>query len=78
VKKQVLVSVEDSHLERMPAVVDELKARGLEVKRSMPALGVVSGSADQDRLASLQEIEGVRSVEEERSVGIPPPDAPIQ
>jgi methylmalonyl-CoA mutase cobalamin-binding subunit len=78
VKKQVLVSVEDGHLERMPAVVDELKARGLEVKRSMPALGVVSGSADHDKLASLGEVDGVRSVEEERSVQIPPPDAPIQ
>jgi hypothetical protein len=78
VKKQILVSIDDGHLDRMPAVVERLKGEGLEVKRSMPALGIVSGAAEEERLASLREMDCVVSVEEEKSVEIAPPDAPIQ
>jgi hypothetical protein len=77
-KKQVLVSINDSHMDRISAVIEELQKEGLDVQRSMPKLGVVSGAAEHGDLASLQDVDGVSSVEEERSVKVAPPDAPIQ
>jgi hypothetical protein len=77
-KKQIVVSIDDSHLDRMPAVLDRLKQEGLEVQRSMPLLGVVSGAVEQEKFSSLREIDGVNSVEEERGVDIGPPDSAIQ
>jgi methylmalonyl-CoA mutase cobalamin-binding subunit len=77
-KKQVLVSINDSHMDRIATVIEELKKEGLDVQRSMPKLGVVSGAAEHGDLAALQEVDGVTSVEEERSVEVAPPDAPVQ
>ena len=77
-KKQILISIDDSHLERLSDVVEALKGEGLEVSRSLPALGVVSGAAEEGRLASLRGVEGVHSLEEEKTIEIAPPDAPIQ
>jgi len=77
-KKQILVSIDDSYLDRIPILVEELRGKGLEVKHTMPALGVVSGAADEDTLGSLREVKGVAALEEERSVEIAPPDSPIQ
>jgi hypothetical protein len=78
VKKQVLISIDDSHIDRISTVVEKLEGEGLEVSRSMPALGVVSGTADEARVPSLRDVEGVLSIEEERRIEIPPPDSPIQ
>jgi hypothetical protein len=75
-KKQVLVSIADSHLGRIPSVVGELEREGLEVQRTMPALGVVSGAAEQEQLASLHAIDGVDAVEEQRSVDAISPEVP--
>lgn len=77
-KKQVLVSINDSHMDRLATVIEKLKKKGLEVQRSMPKLGVVSGAAEHDDLAALQDVDGVNSVDEERSVEVAPPDAPVQ
>ncbi len=77
-KKQILISIEDGHLGRMPAVIAELEGEGLEVRRSLPALGVVSGAAEEAKLPSLRGVKGVSSLEEEKTTYIPPPDAPIQ
>jgi len=77
-KKQILISIDDSHLDRLPDVVEALKSEGLEVSRSLPALGVVSGAADEGNISSLRGVKGVSSLEEEETVRIAPPDAPIQ
>jgi methylmalonyl-CoA mutase cobalamin-binding subunit len=77
-KKRVLISIEDSHMDRVPAVVEALKSEGLEVNRAMPALGVVSGTAEEDKFSSLREVAGVTSLEEEQGFQIAPPDSPVQ
>jgi methylmalonyl-CoA mutase cobalamin-binding subunit len=77
-KKQVLISIDESHMDRVPDVVEALKSEGLEVSRSLPALGVVSGAAEEGKLSSLREVDGVTSLEEEETFQIEPPDSPIQ
>jgi hypothetical protein len=78
-KKQILISIDDDHLGRMPAVVEALQGRGLEVRRTLPALGVVSGAAEEAELPSLRGVEGVNSLEEEKeSTPLTPPDPPTQ
>jgi hypothetical protein len=77
-KKQILISIDDSYLGRMPAVIAELEGEGLEVQRSLPALGVVSGAAEEAKLPSLRGVNGVTSLEEEKTTQIPPPDSPVQ
>ena len=77
-KKQFLVSIADSHLDRMPSVVEALEKEGLEVQRAMPAVGVVSGAAEQETVPTLRAVTGVTAVEEQRSVEPLSPDSPIQ
>jgi len=77
-KKQVLISIDDSHMDRVSDVVEALRSEGLEVSRSLPALGVVSGAAEEGKFSSLRGVKGVNSLEEEETIGIAPPDAPIQ
>jgi hypothetical protein len=77
-KKQLLVSIADSHMDRMSKVVEALENEGLEVQRAMPAVGVVSGAAEQEAVPSLRAVSGVTAVEEQRSVEPLSPDSPIQ
>ncbi|HEU4678467.1 MAG TPA: hypothetical protein VFS35_03030 [Terrimicrobiaceae bacterium] len=77
-KKQVLISIDDSYMDRLPDVIEALEGEGLEVSRSLEALGVVSGAAEEGSFSSLRGVEGVNSLEEERTAKIVPPDAPLQ
>ena len=51
---------------------------GLEEIKALSGLGMLHGSIAEDRIADLARIEGVRSVEREGGVSLPPPDSPIQ
>ncbi len=75
---EVLVSVEDGHLERLSAVAEALRSAGMEVDEVMDDLGVVSGSIEPAKIERLAAVTGVASVERSREVRIPPPDSPVQ
>jgi hypothetical protein len=77
-RTDVLVSVNDEHLERLGAVAEELRSAGLKVNQVMDDLGVVTGSIDSAEMERLSAVDGVASVERAREVGIPPPDSPVQ
>lgn len=74
----VVVSVSDGHLDDLDGVVERLRAAGLHVHDTLGGLGTVIGSVPSARLASLSAIDGVDSVERDRSYQLPPPDADIQ
>jgi hypothetical protein len=74
----VVVALEDERLADMSAVVDALRDAGLRVREVLTAVGVVTGTVDGDRLSSLSAVPGVAAVEPERTIGLPPPDTPIQ
>jgi hypothetical protein len=62
----VNVLVDDHH----PTVVEGLQRAGLRVARVLLGIGVVSGSADADRLDDLRQVPGVVAVEPGRKIEI--------
>ncbi|MGP3977499.1 hypothetical protein ACTWQF_26500 [Streptomyces sp. 8N114] len=64
--------------DRFADVVGALRRAGLTVTGEQPALGTLSGSVAEDRIPALEAVDGVESVDRERTVRLPPPDSPIQ
>lgn len=74
----VSIIVDDAHLDSIGAVADELRSRGLQVDQVLGDLGIITGSVAPGQRASLEAVDGVASVDEERTFRVPPPDSPIQ
>ncbi|MFI6251315.1 hypothetical protein [Streptomyces sp. NPDC051016] len=64
--------------DRFAEVVAALRRAGLTVTGEQPVLGTLSGTVAQDRVPGLEAVDGVASVDRERTVRLPPPDTPIQ
>ncbi|MEU9126315.1 hypothetical protein AB0C96_42055 [Streptomyces sp. NPDC048506] len=64
--------------DRFAEVVEALRRAGLTVTGEQPILGTLSGTVAEDRIPVLEAIDGVESVDRERTVQLPPPDSPIQ
>jgi hypothetical protein len=75
-RTRVLVSIDDRS--EALAVVERLRAAGLEEDQVMAALGTVTGSIDPARVDALRAVEGVAEVEPAREHQLPPPDADLQ
>ena len=74
----VIVTVADAHLSKLPDVAARLKAGGLKVTQTLHSSGMITGSAPRAALAQLRSLDGVAAVEASGSVQIAPPDAEIQ
>jgi hypothetical protein len=59
-------------------VAAQLRAAGMTVERVLGAVGVITGSVDSERRASLAAVPGVVAVELDRPVQLAPPDSAIQ
>ena len=77
-KVEVVVTVEDAHLDKMVAVALRLKIAGLTASQTLASAGIVTGSVAQHAVAGLKKVVGVRAVETSRGVQIAPPDSSIQ
>ncbi|WP_425246176.1 hypothetical protein [Streptomyces sp. NEAU-NA10] len=64
--------------DRFADVVEALRRSGLTVTSEQPILGTLSGTVAEDRIPALRAVDGVESVDRERTIRLPPPDAPIQ
>lgn len=64
--------------DRFAEVVEALRQAGLTVTAEQPILGTLSGTVAEDRIPALEAIDGVDSVDRDRTVQLPPPDSPIQ
>ncbi|MFF7985728.1 hypothetical protein ACFZDK_42565 [Streptomyces sp. NPDC007901] len=64
--------------DRFAEVVEALRRAGLTVTGEQPVLGTLSGTVAEDRIPALEVVDGVASVDRERTVQLPPPDTPIQ
>jgi len=51
---------------------------GLTQVRALPRLGILKGLIEEGRMAELTKAPGVRSVEREREIKLPPPRSPVQ
>lgn len=74
----VTVSIDEAYLNQFQQITEAMQATGLEIDRTMPRIGIVTGSIHQDRISALDEIEGVEHVERERTYQLAPPDSEIQ
>jgi hypothetical protein len=77
-KVRLSISVDDAHLDRLNEISKAAQKAGLTIEQKLPNLGVLTGSIESAKVGALHGIEGVHSVEEERSVGIAPPGSPVQ
>ena len=74
----VSVTVDDRHLSALDGVVQNLRARGMQVEQVLAGLGIITGSAPAGALGALTAVAGVVSVDEQLVHRLPPPDAPLQ
>jgi len=51
---------------------------GLTEVQEIPRLNIVRGLIERNRIAELGKIPGIRSVEREREIQLPPPRSPVQ
>ena len=77
-RRQVTVTVADSHASDLAGVAGRLAQAGMRVEQVLAALGVITGSVEDAQLTSIAALPGVRAVEEQVSFQIAPPDADVQ
>ncbi|WP_338898061.1 hypothetical protein WBG99_22615 [Streptomyces sp. TG1A-60] len=64
--------------DRFAEVGEALRRAGLTVTGEQPVVGTLSGTVAEERIPALEAIDGVESLDPERTVRLPPPDSPIQ
>jgi hypothetical protein len=72
------VTVDDRHLAEVETVAQALRDTGMEVERVLGTVGVITGRAPAAARPALLAVAGVSSVDEQRRVQLPAPDAPVQ
>jgi hypothetical protein len=77
-RRSVTVTVADPQAGAMEELATRLRQAGMEVDQLLGALGVITGSADESRLAAIEALPGVAAVEAQASFQLPPPDADVQ
>ena len=64
-KQKVIVTIEDSHAEKISEVKEKLMKAGLQQATANEALGMVFGSIDGASRMAIKKVAGVRAVEDE-------------
>jgi len=77
-KQEFIVTVDDDHLDQIREIADRCRSLGMEVQQVLNQAGVISGRVDPRKVAKVQQVRGVSSVEPAGSIQIPPPDSEIQ
>ena len=60
----------------LAAICSELEAAGFKIEQTLDSIGVLTGTADQQAIGKLRDVDGVESVEQEQEIDIGPPDGP--
>ena len=76
--EKITVSVADDAIGRIDEVVTALELGGMHIDQVLRPIGVITGSADTQRVQALSTVAGVASVEPQRTVRLPPPDSDVQ
>lgn len=77
-RKNVIVTVDESHASDIVEVAGRCRAAGLNVRDSLEFLGQITGDVDPEHEDALRQVPGVLSVEESQEYQLPPPDSDIQ
>lgn len=76
--EKVTISVADGHVDRIDEVVARVEVAGVRVEKVLRSVGVIVGSVEEAGLHALGALDGVGSVEKDRTVRLPPPDSEVQ
>ena len=71
----LIVAHDDADLAKVKAQLEESGLKGVTIQENLRQL---QGKIAKDAVAELEKIEGVRSVEEERKIQLPPRGSPVQ
>jgi hypothetical protein len=74
----VVITVGTDALDRMPELVSTLEGIGLQNIQSLAAIGMITGSLDEARLAEAAALAGVADVQAAQEYRLPPGDAPTE
>ncbi len=77
-KVKLSISIDDEHLSEFPKIMKDSEKAGMEIDLELEDLGVATGSIDEDKIGALRQVNGVKDVEEQREIQIPPPESEIQ
>lgn len=61
------ILVNTSWRDRFPQVVENCRQAGMTIERELIAVGVIAGSIDEASVSTLEQIEGVHTIEPERT-----------
>ncbi|CRK57422.1 hypothetical protein [Alloactinosynnema sp. L-07] len=76
---RILVTLDDTGLSHLDKVVADLREAGMRIEQVIEPVGTITGSAPEEALAAVQEVEGVDYVEPEQApYQLPDPDSDIQ
>lgn len=77
-RRDVIVTVADSHAGDIEELAGRLRLAGMHVQGVLGRLGVITGSVELAQLDAIEAVPGVAAVEQQATVRIAPPDADVQ
>ena len=77
-RRDVTVTVADSHAGEIEAVAERLREAGMQVDQVLATLGVITGSVDAAQITALGALPGIAAIEPQTGFQIAPPDADVQ
>ncbi len=75
---EVIVSVDDAHVDSLAEVAQALRGLGMRVDGYLEELGTLTGSIKASQLERVREVRGIAGVERSREFRLPPPDSEVQ
>jgi hypothetical protein len=74
----ITVTIDARHASTVSDVAEALRAAGMQVEQVLDAIGMVTGTIEEDAEQSVRTVAGVQSVDRALGFQLPPPDAPVQ
>ncbi|MEZ4664071.1 MAG: hypothetical protein R2911_41590 [Caldilineaceae bacterium] len=69
---EVLITVSDESLAQIPALVEKLMEIGLTDIQVMAAVGIITGSLEEDKIAEVLQMPGVAQIQRSQTYHLPP------
>ena len=76
-KKKILVTIKEDHLNDMEAISQTLENAGLTVNKIFVS-GIIAGEIEETKVTNINNLPVVAAIDFDEQVNISPPDADIQ
>ncbi|UNK44264.1 hypothetical protein [Arthrobacter sulfonylureivorans] len=74
----IIVTVRHERISDTGRIAEQLAAQGMKIEGVLSTVGVITGSVKAEELMAVRKIDGVESIDEDRSMGLPPPNSDVQ